>query len=98
MNKKAMVFAGGRTKKGMSFTSEGNYFSDRFSLGHPASGLRLEIFCSDVFFLSTGLVTSVDIKHAGFSVEGQLVKIAKVLCISLTSKTPTFFVCSFKRL
>jgi len=65
-----MVFAEGRIKKRMSFTSEQNYFSDRFSLGHPASGLQLEIFGKCVFFLSTGLVTSVDIKHAGFSVEG----------------------------
>lgn len=42
MNKKGMVFAGGRIRKRMSFTSEGNYSSDRFSLGHPASGLQLE--------------------------------------------------------
>lgn len=99
VNKKAMVFAGGRIKKRMSFTSEGNYFSDRFSLGHPASGLRLEIFCNCFFFLSTGLLTSLAIKHAGFSVEGWLVKIAKPLCVLLKSKyrTPASFDCYFKK-
>lgn len=70
VNKKAMVFAGGRIKKRMYFTLEGNYFSDRFNLGHPAFGLRLEIFCNCFFFLSTGLLTSLAIKYAGFSVEG----------------------------